>query len=56
MENEIMGAILQEGETAEDAAEAWLEANPAVLEDWLADVETVAGEPGLPAVRDHLGL
>jgi glycine betaine/proline transport system substrate-binding protein len=56
MENEIMGAILQEGETAEAAAEAWLTANPGVLEDWLAGVETVAGEPALPAVRDHLGL
>ncbi|NBB70878.1 MAG: choline ABC transporter substrate-binding protein [Alphaproteobacteria bacterium] len=56
MENEIMAGILQEGETAEDAAEAWLTAHPGVLEDWLAGVETVGGEPGLPAVRDHLGL
>jgi len=56
MENEIMAAILQDGETAEAAAEAWLTAHPGVLEDWLAGVETVGGEPGLPAVRDHLGL
>jgi len=56
MENEIMAGILQEGETAEAAAEAWLTAHPGVLEDWLAGVETVDGEPGLPAVRDHLGL
>jgi len=56
MENEIMAGILQEGETAEAAAEAWLTAHPGVLEDWLAGVKTVDGEPGLPAVRDHLGL
>jgi len=56
MENEIMAGILQEGETAEAAAEAWLTAHPGVLEDWLAGMETVDGEPGLPAVRDHLGL
>jgi len=56
MENEIMAGILQEGETAEAAAQAWLTAHPGVLEDWLAGVETVDGEPGLPAVRDHLGL
>jgi glycine betaine/proline transport system substrate-binding protein len=56
MENEIMAAILQDGETPEAAAEAWLTAHPGVLEDWLAGVETVGGEPGLPAVRDHLGL
>jgi glycine betaine/proline transport system substrate-binding protein len=56
MENEIMAAILQEGETAEAAAKAWLTANPGVLEEWLAGVETVEGEPGLAAVREHLGL
>jgi glycine betaine/proline transport system substrate-binding protein len=56
MENEIMGAILQDGETAAAAAEAWLTAHPGVLEAWLAGVETVDGAPGLPAVRAHLGL
>ncbi len=56
MENEIMAGILQEGETAEAAAEAWLTAHPDVLEDWLAGVETVDGASGLPAVRDHLGM
>ena len=56
MENEIMAAILQEGETAEAAAEAWLTANPGVLDGWLDGVETVDGEPGLAAVRAHLDL
>lgn len=56
MENEIMGAILQEGATPAAAAEAWLTAHPGVLEAWLAGVETVDGAPGLAAVRDHLGL
>ena len=56
MENEIMAAILEDGERPAAAAEAWLTANPAVLEDWLEGVETVDGAPGLPAVRAHLGL
>ena len=32
MENEIMGAILDDGEDPDDAAAAWLKANPDVLE------------------------
>jgi hypothetical protein len=27
-----------------------------VLETWLGGVETVDGEPGLPAVKEHLGI
>ena len=56
MENEIMGAILNDGVDPDAAAEAWLTANPGVLEDWLAGVTTRGGEPGLPAVRSALGL
>ncbi len=56
MENEVMGAILDEGETPEDAATAWLQANPDVLDAWLDGVTTLSGEPGLPAVQAHLGL
>jgi glycine betaine/proline transport system substrate-binding protein len=56
MENEIMGAILNDGEEPNAAAAAWLAENPAVLEDWLDGVTTIDGEPGLPAVRAHLGL
>lgn len=56
MENEIMGAILNDGEEADDAAEAWLKKNPGVLDAWLAGVTTLDGKPGLPAVKDSLGL
>ena len=56
MENEVMAAILDDGEEPADAAEAWLQANPEVLDAWLDGVTTVDGEEGLPAVREHLGL
>jgi glycine betaine/proline transport system substrate-binding protein len=56
MENEIMGAILDEGEAPRDAATAWLSDNPAVLETWLAGVTTRDGAEGLAAVRSALGL
>ena len=54
MENEIMGAILNDGEEADDAAEAWLKKNPDVLDAWLAGVTTRDGQPGLPAVKASL--
>ena len=44
MENEIMGAILNDGEDPEDAAKAWLAANPDVLDTWLDGVTTLNGE------------
>jgi glycine betaine/proline transport system substrate-binding protein len=56
MENEIMSGILDDGEAPEDAAADWLEEHPEVLETWLEGVETVGGEPGLPAVKEHLGI
>jgi glycine betaine/proline transport system substrate-binding protein len=42
MESEIMGSILDDGKEPNTAAAEWLKANP--------------GEPGLPAVKAHLGL
>jgi glycine betaine/proline transport system substrate-binding protein len=56
MENEIMSGILDDGETPEDAAADWLAEHPDVLETWLEGVETVDGEPGLPAVEEHFGV
>jgi glycine betaine/proline transport system substrate-binding protein len=56
MENQIMGAILDEGEAPEDAAAAWLKEHPEVLDSWLGGVTTFEGEPSLPAVKAHLGL
>ncbi len=56
MENEMMGLILDDGEKPGDAAEAVIKKNPDVLEGWLANVTTFAGQPALPAVKTALGL
>jgi glycine betaine/proline transport system substrate-binding protein len=56
MENEIMGGILDEGQDPEEAAGSWLGEHPEVLETWLDGVTTFEGEPGLPAVKEHLGM
>jgi glycine betaine/proline transport system substrate-binding protein len=56
MENQIMGAILDDGEAPENAAQTWLQGNSGVLDIWLEGVTTLEGEPGLPAVKEHLGL
>jgi len=54
MENEIMGSILNDGKSADDAAAAWLKANPTAVEPWLAGVTTLDGKPGLDAVKAAL--
>ncbi|MFD2238326.1 choline ABC transporter substrate-binding protein [Aureimonas populi] len=51
MENEIMGAILNDGAQPEDAAREWLAAHTEVLDAWLEGVTTFTGEPGLERVR-----
>jgi glycine betaine/proline transport system substrate-binding protein len=56
MENEIMGAILDDNADPDEAAAAWLKENPQVLDGWLAGVTTRDGAEGLPAVRTALGL
>ena len=56
IENEMMGKILDDGESGPDAAEAWIKENPDALGPWLDGVTTLAGEPGLPAVKAALGL
>lgn len=56
MENEIMGAILNDGEEPDDAAKNWLKANSSVLDKWLAGVNTLDGKEGLMAVKTSLGL
>jgi len=56
MENEIMGAILNDGEDPEAAATAWLKEHPEALEPWLKGVTTFKGEDGLAAVKAHLGV
>ena len=56
MENEIMGAILNDGEDPEDAATAWLTANPGMLDGWLDGVTTKDGGDAMAAVKGALGL
>ncbi|MEC9483613.1 MAG: choline ABC transporter substrate-binding protein [Halomonas sp.] len=56
MENQIMGAIMDEGEDPREAARTWLQNNPGVLDQWLEGVTTVSGKPGLPAVKASLGI
>ncbi len=56
MENEIMGKILDGGEEADPAVAAWLKANPAVLDGWLAGVTTKDGGDGLAAVKSAMGI
>jgi glycine betaine/proline transport system substrate-binding protein len=56
METQIMVAIADEGEDPEEAATSWLTAHPEVVERWLDGVTTFEGEPGLPAVKEHLGI
>ena len=54
MENEIMGAILDNGTDAADAAKAWLAANPAAWEPWLDGVTTKDGGDAKAAVAAAL--
>jgi glycine betaine/proline transport system substrate-binding protein len=50
MENEIMGAILNDGADPADAAKAWLAANPTVIDPWLEGVTTKDGGDAKAAV------
>lgn len=54
MENEIMGAILNDGAQPEEAAKAWLKANPDTLAPWLAGVTTLDGGDAMAAVKAAL--
>jgi glycine betaine/proline transport system substrate-binding protein len=56
MENEIMGAILNDGADPAAAATAWLQTNASVLDAWLAGVTTKEGGDALAAVKATLGL
>jgi len=56
MENQIMGAILDDGQDPDAAAEAWLKENPDVLDGWLDGVTTRDGGDAMAAVKAALGL
>src|SRR5690606_10205045 len=56
MENEIMGAILDDGEEPDEAARAWLKENPQVLDEWLEGVTARDGGDAAAAVKGDLGI
>ena len=56
MENEIMGAILNDGADPAEAAKTWLAANPDAWAPWLAGVTTMDGGDGAEAVSAALGM
>ncbi|HLS18884.1 MAG TPA: choline ABC transporter substrate-binding protein [Paracoccaceae bacterium] len=55
MENEIMGAILDDGDEPSDAARAWLKEHPEMWEGWLEGVTTFDGGDAVEAVKKDLG-
>jgi glycine betaine/proline transport system substrate-binding protein len=56
MENEIMGAILDDGKEPNKAAAEWLKANPDAYKAWLAGVTTMDGGDAVAAVDKALGM
>ncbi|MEO1679904.1 MAG: choline ABC transporter substrate-binding protein [Pseudomonadota bacterium] len=54
MENEIMGAILDDGEDPQDAAIAWMKANPDAVSAWIDGVTTADGGDAAAAVAGLL--
>ncbi len=54
MENEIMGAILDEQQDPKAAASAWLKANPDAPKSWVEGVTTFDGGDGMAAVSEAL--
>ena len=55
MENEIMGAILNDGKDPQAAATEWLKANPDTVTPWLEGVTTFDGGDAAAAVKAALG-
>ncbi|MBN9071001.1 MAG: choline ABC transporter substrate-binding protein [Rhizobiales bacterium] len=55
MENEIMGAILNDGAEPKAAATAWLKKNPDAVTPWLEGVTTFDGGDAAAAVKSALG-
>jgi glycine betaine/proline transport system substrate-binding protein len=56
MENEVMGAILNDGKDPADAAKDWLVANADAVTPWLDGVTTKDGGDAVAAVKSALGL
>ena len=54
MENAIMNQVLSKQATNDEAIKAWLQANPAIIADWLKGVSSLTGGDGLAAVNAKL--
>ncbi len=54
MENELMEAILNQNVQPDEAAQAWLKANPKQVEAWLSGVKTLAGGDAANAVKSYI--
>ncbi|OLS64150.1 choline ABC transporter substrate-binding protein [Pseudomonas putida] len=54
MENTIMANVVDNKVSNEEAAKAWIRANPAVLEGWLQGVKTREGGDAVAAVKAKL--
>ena len=54
MENEIMSAILDDGEDPRDAALAWMQDNPDTVMSWVEGIENADGGDGAAAVEAML--
>jgi glycine betaine/proline transport system substrate-binding protein len=55
MENEIMGAILNDGKDPKVAAKEWLKTHPDAVTPWLEGVTTFEGGDAVQAVNSALG-
>lgn len=56
MENQLMDAVLNQSLNPRQAAKAWLQANPQVLDAWLQGVSSRDGQPALAVVKSKLEL
>ncbi|MCV6597077.1 MAG: choline ABC transporter substrate-binding protein [Mangrovicoccus sp.] len=56
MENEIMGAILNDGSDPDHAATVWLQENIGVLETWLDGVSTKDGQEALTTAQTNIHM
>jgi glycine betaine/proline transport system substrate-binding protein len=54
MENKLMDAVLNGKKKPEQAATAWLKANPQALDAWLDGVTSTDGKPAIVAVKAAL--
>lgn len=56
LENEIMGAILNDKKEPRAAARAWMKSNSPTVKQWLRGVKTIDGKSGAAAVAKKHGL